>query len=388
MNRQFIKTKVLIISFAHFAHDLFSAFLAPLLPLIIEKLNLSLSMVALLDVIRRIPALFNPLLGLIAEKRDVKYFVILTPAITAISMSLIGLAPSYTILIILLLVAGISSALFHIPSPTMVKMASGERTGTGMSYYMVGGEFARTLGPLLVTAGVSWWGLEGIYKLMPIGLIASLILYYKLRNFETHIKLKKREKGDIKALLMKYRGFFITIGLFIIFQSAMRSALTLYLPVYLVQNGESLWYAGIALSILQFTGVVGVFVSGDISDRIGRYQTLLLTAIGSTLFMGLFIYYQNIFILGVLGFFLFASTPVLIAFVQDTNSNMPTFMNSIYMAINFGVSSIIVLGIGDLGDNIGLNNTFIVCNIMALGTILTAVLFNKYQKSIQENKVG
>lgn len=388
MNRQFIKTKVLIISFAHFAHDLFSAFLAPLLPLIIEKLGLSLSMVALLDVIRRIPALFNPLLGLVAEKRDVKYFVILTPAITAISMSLIGLAPSYTILIILLLVAGISSALFHIPSPTMVKMAAGERTGTGMSYYMVGGEFARTLGPLLVTAGVSWWGLEGVYKLMPIGIIASLILYFKLRDFETHVKAKKREKGDTKALLINYRGFFITIGLFIIFQSAMRSALTLYLPVYLVQNGESLWYAGIALSILQFSGVVGVFLAGDISDRIGRYQTLLLTATGSTIFMGLFIYYQNMFILGVLGFFLFASTPVLIAFVQDTNSSMPTFMNSIYMAINFGVSSIIVLGIGYLGDSIGLNETFVICNMMAVGTIMTALLFKKYQNSIKENKVG
>jgi len=161
MNKQFIKTKVMLISFAHFAHDVFSAFLAPLLPLIIEKLGLSLSMVALLDVIRRIPALFNPLFGLIAEKRDVKYFVILTPAITAISMSLIGLAPSYTFLIILILVSGISSALFHIPSPTMVKMASGDRTGTGMSYYMVGGELACTVGPLLATAGVSWWGLEG-----------------------------------------------------------------------------------------------------------------------------------------------------------------------------------------------------------------------------------
>ncbi|HIP62272.1 MAG TPA: MFS transporter [Sulfurovum sp.] len=382
MNNQFNKSMVLLISFAHFSHDVFAAFLAPLLPLIIEKLGLSLSMVALLDIVRRIPALFNPLLGLVAEKRDVKYFVILTPAITAISMSLIGLAPSYTILIILLLVSGISSALFHIPSPTMVKMASGDKTGTGMSYYMVGGEFARTLGPLLVTAGVSWWGLEGVYKLIPIGIIASVILYYKLRDFETHVKAKKREKGDTKSLLVQYKGFFVTIGLFILFQAAMRSSLTLYLPVYLVQNGASLWYAGIALSILQFSGVMGVFLAGNISDKIGRHRTLLLTAIGSTIFMGLFVYFQNIFILAILGFFVFASTPVLIAFVQDTNTNMPTFMNSIYMAINFGVSSIIVFAIGYSGDKIGLNDTFVLCNIMAIGTIVMALLFKRYEKRI------
>ncbi|MEO1953786.1 MAG: MFS transporter [Campylobacterales bacterium] len=369
----FHKGRVLTISTAHFAHDVFSSFLAPLLPLIIEKLGLSLSMVALLDIIRRIPALFNPILGLIAEKRDVKYFVIFTPAITAISMSLIGLAPSYGILLILLLVSGISSALFHIPSPTMIKKASGDKTGTGMSFFMVGGEFARTVGPILATAGVSWWGLEGVYKLMPIGIVASLILYIKLRDFQTHIAPKKREKGDTKALLLKYRSFFIIIGLFILFQSALRSSLTLYLPVYLTQNGSSLWYSGISLAVLQFSGVLGVFFSGNISDKIGRYKTILFTSIGSTVFMALFIYFQNIFILGVLGFFVFASTPVLMALVQDTNSSMPTFMNSIYMAINFGVSSIIVFGIGFLGDSIGLNETYMVCNIMAIGTIFVAL---------------
>ncbi len=369
----FHKGRVLTISTAHFAHDVFSSFLAPLLPLIIEKLGLSLSMVALLDIIRRIPALFNPILGLIAEKRDVKYFVIFTPAVTAISMSLIGLAPSYGILLILLLVSGISSALFHIPSPTMIKKASGDKTGTGMSFFMVGGEFARTVGPILATAGVSWWGLEGVYKLMPIGIVASLILYIKLRDFQTHIAPKKREKGDTKALLLKYKSFFIIIGLFILFQSALRSSLTLYLPVYLTQNGSSLWYSGISLAVLQFSGVLGVFFSGNISDKIGRYKTILFTSIGSTVFMALFIYFQNIFILGVLGFFVFASTPVLMALVQDTNSSMPTFMNSIYMAINFGVSSIIVFGIGFLGDSIGLNETYMVCNIMAIGTIFVAL---------------
>jgi len=149
-----------------------------------------------------------------------------------------------------------------------------------------------------------------------------------------------------------------------------------------VQNGASLWYAGIALSILQFSGVMGVFLAGNISDKIGRHRTLLLTAIGSTIFMGLFVYFQNIFILAILGFFVFASTPVLIAFVQDTNTNMPTFMNSIYMAINFGVSSIIVFAIGYSGDKIGLNDTFVLCNIMAIGTIVMALLFKRYEKRI------
>jgi len=373
-NKEYNKKEVLTISSAHFAHDIFSSFLAPLLPLIIEKLGLTLSMVAFLDIVRRIPALFNPLLGLMAERMDVKYFVILTPSITAISMSLLGFASSYFILILLLVIAGISSALFHIPSPTMIKHSSGEETGRGMSYFMVGGEFARTLGPLLITSAVSWWGLEGSYKLMPIGIVASLLLYIRFRNFSTHIRAKKFEKGDVKQLLKEHRKLFYFLALFMLFNSALKSSLSLYLPVYLVNNGNSLWYAGIALSILQFSGVVGVFFSGKYSDKFGRYKILLFSSLGSIGFMALFLYTQNIIILGFLGLFVFAPAPVLMALVQDTDSHMPTFMHSIYMGINFGLSSIVVLLIGILGDSLGLNETFIICNILGIGTLFS-VLF-------------
>jgi len=374
MKKHFNKIEVLTISSAHFAHDIFSSFLAPLLPLIIEKLELSLSMVAFLDIIRRLPALFNPLLGLMAERSDVKYFVILTPSVTAISMSLLGLAPSYFVLILLLAIAGISSALFHIPSPTMIKRSSGEETGRGMSYFMVGGEFARTLGPILITSAVSWWGLEGSYKLMPIGIISSLLLYIRFKNFDTHIKAKKLEKGDVKAVIKAHKRLFYFLASFILFNAALKSSLSLYLPVYLVNNGNSLWYAGIALSILQFSGVVGVFFSGKFSDTLGRQKILLLSSLGSILFMALFLYTQNIIVLGFLGLFVFAPAPVLMALVQDTNSPMPTFMHSIYMGINFGLSSVIVLLIGFLGDSIGLNQTYIVCNVLGIGT-LVSVLF-------------
>jgi len=380
-NKKFQKSKVFTISFAHLAHDTYSSFLAPLLPLLIAKLEMSLFMAAFLDIARRIPALFNPFFGLIAEKTGVKYFVILTPAITAISMSLVGLATSYAMLFILLFVAGISAALFHVPSPTMIKESSGNKVGTGMSFFMVGGELARTVGPLVATAGVSLWGLEGIYKLMPLGIIASIILYIKLKDFDTNRPMTKpKEKGDTKKLLKNYFPFFMVLGGFLLFQSGIKSALTLYLPVYLVQQGESLWYAGISLSVLQFSGVVGALVSGNISDKIGRKSALIIASLGTAISVGLFIYFNNIFILGIVGLFLLSTGPILMATVQDTSSHMPTFMNSMYMSINFGVSSIVVFGVGLLGDNIGLDTTYIICNVAAIGCIPMAFLLTRYVK--------
>ncbi|CAG35783.1 MFS transporter [Desulfotalea psychrophila] len=377
--KKFRKSDVFTISAAHMLHDTYSAFLAPLLPLLIEKLGMSLSTSALLEIARRIPTLFNPFFGLLAEKTEVKYFVIFTPAITAIAMSLIGLASSYTILFILLFVSGISSALFHVPSPVMVKEASGNRIGTGMSWFMVGGESARTIGPLLVTAAVSLWGLEGIYKLMPLGLVASFILYLKLKDFDFDRPVSKaKEKGDTRKLLKRYTPFFTVLASYLFFQAGMKSALTLYLPVYLISQGESLWHAGFSLSILQFFGVLGAFFAGNLSDRIGRKNTLVITSIGSALCMGLFIHFGSIYILAFLGLFLLSSGPVLMASVQDTNTHMPTFMNSIYMTISFSITSLVVFAVGLSGDNFGLETTYIICNVFAIGSIPFAFLLRKF----------
>jgi FSR family fosmidomycin resistance protein-like MFS transporter len=381
-NQKFKKAEVLTLSFAHLAHDTFSAFLAPLLPLLIEKLGMSLSTSAFLDILRRIPALFNPALGLLAERAGVKYFVILTPALTATCMGLVGLAESTTMLFILLFGAGISAAFFHVPSPVMVKEVSGARIGTGMSCFMVGGELARTLGPMLVIAGVSWWGLEGIFRLIPLGMLASLVLFIKLRDYQAPQRLSKgQEKGDTRKLLRKYRYFFIGLGGFILFQAAAKSALTLYLPVYLTGQGASLWYAGISLSVLQFFGVVGTFCAGNISDKIGRRRTLVISSIFSVVLMILFVWSNHLILLAVLGLFLFASGPVLMAATQDLGASMPTFMNSMYMFINFGVSSLVVFVVGLLGDRIGLASTYWICGLFCIGTVPLAYLVTMKQQN-------
>jgi FSR family fosmidomycin resistance protein-like MFS transporter len=369
MDKKFQPGKVITISFGHLLHDTYSAFLAPMLPLLINKLDLSLSLAGLLEVIRRIPSLFNPLIGLLADKMCVKYLVIFTPGVTSISMSLLGISPSYPILFILLFVSGISSALFHVPSPVMVKKFSGEKTGTGMSFFMFGGELARTVGPLLITAALSLWGLEGSFRVMPLGLMASVVLYIKLKDLSPLLNTNnhKNQKGageTIQALL----PLFIAIIGFQLFRAGMKSALTLYLPTYLIGKGDSLWIAGISLSVLQFAGAGGTFVSGYISDKISHRNTLLITAIANPLVMWAFIHSNTILkipILILLGILLFASSPVILALVQETNTDRPAFVNGIYMTINFSISSLMVLIVGILGDHIGLEITYQISAVLA-----------------------
>ena len=384
MKNKFQTGKVITLSIGHFFHDIYTAFLAPMLPLLIGKYGISLSMAGLLDVVRKIPSLFNPLIGLIADKVSVKYLVILSPGITAICMSLLGISPSYVVLLILLFVTGISAALFHVPAPVLVKHFSGEKTGTGMSFFMVGGELARTLGPLLITAALSFWGLEGSYRVMPLGIIASFVLFIKLKDLKSFNdnKNNKKQKGA-KETVKELIPFYIFVGGFQLFRAGMKSALTLYLPIYLIGKGESLWFAGISLSVLQLAGAAGTFGTGYISDKIGHRNILLIAAIACPFLMWAFINFDEIMmilLLILLGIFLFASGPVILALVQETNTERPAFINSIYMSINFIISSVMVFIVGVLGDKIGLEVTFKICALLAFLSLPFIFILPKRKK--------
>ncbi len=375
---------IVTISLAHMAHDIYTSFLAPILPLIVAKLGISLSMAGMLSVIQKIPSLFNPLVGILADNFKVRYFVIFAPAITTISMSLIGLAPSYLILAILVFIAGISSTLFHVPSPVMIRHISGKKLGMGMSFFMVGGEMARTLGPLIIVAAVTQWGLEGSYKLIPFGLLSSIILFFQLRKIDIREDFHRvKTKVSYLSTYKKFSSTFLILGLIIFFRAAMKSALTLYLSVYLTGKGNSLWFSGIALSVIQFAGVIGTLTAGTLSDRIGRRIAMLIITVASPLLMWIFLQTQGIFTFPILiltGFFLLAPGPVMLAIVQELDTEHRAFVNGIYMTISFGLSSLMLLLVGFLSDHYGMEITYQISSFTALLAIPFAMMLPKMKR--------
>jgi FSR family fosmidomycin resistance protein-like MFS transporter len=368
----FQQGKVVTLSVVHFVHDCYTSFLAPALPLIIEKLGMSYGMTGMLAVIQRIPSLFNPFIGILAERPVMRHMVVFSPALTAFFMSLIGIAPGYTFLAVVLFFSGISSTLWHIPSPVIVRSLSGERTGKGMSYYMMGGELARTAGPLIILGVISLWGLEGTWKMMPLGFIGSLVLYLNFRkaHFKPSTSSRHHQEGSYWKIFLRYSTAFILTGGYTFFQAGMKSSLTYYLPTYLTAKGNSLQYADIALTVVQLAGAIGALTAGTYSDRIGRTRTLLLVSLVAPLLALLFLNLDGWYIFAVLpplGFFLFAPTPVMLATVQELNTDKKAFVNSIYMTLNFFVSVMVYPIVGTMIDHLGFLPTFRAITLLAFG---------------------
>jgi FSR family fosmidomycin resistance protein-like MFS transporter len=373
---------VLTISGAHLLHDTYSAFLAPLLPLLIARLGISFTMVGVLNVANRVPMLLNPFIGLLADKIQMRYLVIFTPFITAVCASLLGAAPNVTLLIVLVFVMGISAALFHVPSPVMVRRVSGAYVGRGMSFYMFGGEVARTIGPMVILGAVSLWGLTNTWMLIPVSAFFTLFLYFLLRDIRISAAVQRSyQEPNVGITLRRYSPFLVMLGGFLAFSALLKSAVTAFLPTYLTDQGATVWYGGFALVALEAAGAAGTLLAGTLSDRIGRKTTLVTATVVTPVVFWFFVHASAAWqfpLLILLGFFLFASGPVVLAMVQDLGSDCPAFLNGIYMTISFFFGSLAVLLIGFFGDLSGLQWSYNLVSYLAFLAIPFSVLIFRY----------
>lgn len=347
---------VLTVSGAHMAHDAYPAFLAPMLPLLIDKLAMSLTAAGALATVARLPFMIQPFMGVWADRADARYFVIAGPAVTALCMSLIGLAPSYVAVVALLLLAGLSSSAFHPAAAATASLASGRTWGRGASLYITGGELGRAAGPLFIVSIVAWFGLEQSYLAAIPGIIFALLLFRQLygRGAPSMSRTSVAEIwGAVKA---QKRALFLLSGL-ILFRSTAITSFVTFFPSYLVGGGSSLIYAGFAMTVFELAGAGGALAGGTLSDRFGRRTMMLISQLlsGPLLFMALSWGEGplGLVALALGGAMVISASPVQLTLAQELLPGSRSTAAGIVFFLGFE-GSLFTLVIGILADQVGL----------------------------------
>ncbi len=366
--KPFVADRVATIAAGHAVHDTYAAFLSSLLPVLIQNFSLIKTQAGLLSVFTQAPSLIQPYIGYLADRVNLRWMVILAPGITATMMSLLGIAPSYAVAAFLLLIVGISSAAFHAIAPVMAGRLSGERLGLGMSFWMVGGELGRTLGPLVIVTTLQYVPIQGTPLLMVAGWLTSIILYSRLRDVSNHIPHNSQSVSWLSAL-KTMRPVLLPLSGVMIFRSFAAIGVVTFLPTFITEQGGNLWFAGASLSLLEAAGVAGAFLGGSISDRIGRRPILSISLLGTAGFLAAFLLVNNWLqfpvLLG-LGFTMLSVTPAMMAAVQESFPDSRALANGVFMAVNFLATSVAVILVGAAGDLFGLRTAYWICSGIAL----------------------
>lgn len=365
---RFDTASVITIVAGHSIHDTFSAFLAPLLPSLIARLALTRTEAGVLALFLQWPSLFQPVLGHLADRVNVRPLIVVAPTITAVTMSLLGVAPAYGILALLLVLAGVSSAGLHAAGPPVIGNLSGRKLGLGMGLWMVGGELGRTLGPVAVVTALRLWDSRGVLWLMVAGPVMSVFLLLHLRNI-SQVSLMPTPAFSWQRTVQKTSPLLIPVAGIVVTRAFIVASLSTYLPVFLTEQGASLWLAGASLSIFQAAGVAGALLGGTLSDRIGRKLVLGGTLVLTPILIFFFLStegWAQVPLLLLLGFSALSANPVLLALVQETFPENRGLANGTFLALSFVSQSLAVVILGLLADWAGMLKAFYVSSLLSL----------------------
>jgi len=376
-----------VLASAHLITDAYNNFLPPLLPLLIQKMNLSLTLAGSLITIRAIASFFTqPAVGYISDRTGMSLFVLFGPLVTGIFIGLLGIAPSYWFLAICLILAGIGHSALHPQGAAMIGDIGRRRAGFFMSVWMIGGTSGMAVGPLMVTLVVSIFGLGGTVYTIVFAVIITVFLVRvapapPLRNGADAYSLRKH--------LFPKVGSLAVLWFLVVIRSATGMSFLNFLSVLLVQKGLSLLTSGFAVSLFTGGGALGSFLGGTLSDFVGRKKVMLASFLLSPIILFLFLKSQGAFSLVLLifgGMCMWGTTPVLIVAAQEIAPESRTLVSSMMMGLGWGAGAILVMVTGLLGDTIGLERALqwiLILPLIGVPLIVLGVKDNREYSSSQ-----
>src|SRR5919202_2545492 len=167
------------LSAGHLFTDVNQGAVAALLPFLVSERNLTLAAAGTLVLAATVSSsVVQPLFGVFADNRPLPALMPLGVLLAGTGMSLAGVAPSYPLILLCVVVSGIGVAAFHPEAARFANYVSGARRARGMSFFSVGGNAGFALGPVLVTPLVLIFDLPGtLFLALPAAAMASVLLY-------------------------------------------------------------------------------------------------------------------------------------------------------------------------------------------------------------------
>lgn len=286
--------RVFLLSLGHFTVDVYANMLPPLLPLFYVMYSLNDTAISLLMAVFSVTStLIQPVFGYIADKYGKKWIAALGVAWIAIGMCLMGQAPGYLALVILVGITGIGSAMYHPQASAMVPRVSGNRKGLGMSIFMAGGNIGYSLMPLIAVIIVSVFGLSSLIWLIPPGIAVGLLIYVYAPRMDSgqkstiNLKMLFRSFGQVKGQLT-------TLISVVSLRAWVCMGMITFIPVYfhyghfvgwkvLGYDISGIGYA-ITLFLLILSNAIGGIIGGWASDRYGKKRILVPTLLAAAPF--------------------------------------------------------------------------------------------------------
>jgi len=347
---------VLFVASVHFVVDGYGNIFAPLLPLLIPRLGLSLAAAGTLTMLFQLSASVSQIgFGHLADRWRPRLLLMAGPIVSVLVLSFVGSASSMQMAAAILIVGGLGGAAFHPPAAALAYRLGAERPGLAMSVHITGGSLGFSMGPLLFAPFAESFGLAWTPILAIPGLVVVLLFLSRL----PHVAWTTTTTAGFRALRPYVRP--LTLLYFIVVLRTMTSiAFATFMPVLLTSHGMSLAAAGSAAAVYLFASGVGGFLGGPAADRYGARRVIALSLVCAVPFLfaaSLNEGWTFVVLVALGGFFLQSTLPVNVTFGQALAPVSAATVSSLMMGFAWGSGGVSVPFVGMIADRVGIEAT-------------------------------
>ena len=361
----------------HLLNDGFASFFAPLLPLLIDRLDLSLALAGALGTIRILTnSLLQPGLGHLVDRAQRPWLVVAGPFLTVLAMALIGRAGSFTQLLVIMLISGVGTALFHPAAAALVAADRPQRHGMLMAFFSSGGTLGGAVAPIVIVAFVERFSLLQTPWLIAPGLLVLASFALPLRRVLPSIAHKDVQRTRLRELPPRL----VLLWLVIVLSSACSTAFVTFLAVLVAERGGSAFIGGAAISVFWLTGAASGLLAGNLSDRLGRKRVILTSLVLATPFYILFLHgpvSAALAFIAAAGVFGLSSVPVGVVAAQECLPGRTGLVSGLVMGLAWGVGGLALTPIGWLADRFGLVAVMTVVSFLPLAAAGLMALYRE-----------
>ena len=350
---------VLVMAATHFIVDSYGNILAPLLPLLITRLDLTLAAAGTLQMCFQLANSVAQLgFGHIADRWRPRLLLLAGPLTCVAVLPLVGLSPGPLVLALVLILGGLGGAAFHPPAAALVHRYSGDQRGLAMSFHITSGTLGQAIAPLVFAPFVQLYGLRAT----PILMVPALVVLVAalLRRMPAVERLQESDAARGPRALRPYAKPLTLLYLIVVLRTLTAMSFSTFVPVMLTRRGLTLAQAGTAASIFLFAVGVGGFFGGPAADRFGPRRVIIVSLVSSVPLLALapqLSGWMFVATLAIGGFFLQSTLPVNVTFGQTIAPISAATVSSLMMGFAWGMGGLSVPFVGMLADRIGIDHT-------------------------------
>ena len=345
---------------------------APLLPLIIARLDFSLAAAGTMTMLFQLSASVAQVgFGHVADRWRPRVLLLIGPIVSVAILSFVGASSSALMLAILLIAGGLGGAAFHPPAAALAYRLGGDRPGLAMSVHITGGSLGFSLGPLLFAPfaqryGIEWTPLLAVPGLMVIGVLLTGV---------PEVQLPKVEHRGLGAL-RPYAKPLALLYFIVVLRTLTSIAFATFMPVMLTRQGQSLTYSGSSVAAYLFASGIGGFLGGPLADRFGARRVIALSLVFAVPFLfaaTLTTGWTFTLLVAIGGFFLQSTLPVNVTFGQALAPVSAATVSSLMMGFAWGSGGLSVPFVGMIADRAGIEATLRGLSLVPIAAALLAL---------------